>query len=229
MKKVGIIGGLGPETTAEFYLQIIQNVMDSGVLARPEILINSVPMDLAVEESFINGADQSAAYLKALTEAAQALERAGADFLVIPCNTVHIFIEDVRRAVAIPVLSIVEETARFLETQKIQKVGLLATKNTRQTNLYGQPVEEKRIEVFYPADEDQEKVGALITRLVHGERAQKDTAELEKIIEALALLGADAVLLACTDLQLVVPEQTGVPVFDTMRILADATSEVIIE
>ena len=227
MKKVGIIGGLGPETTAKFYLEIIESVKKDKPFQRPEILIDSVKMDLKVEESFINGNDQSSAYLELLTSAAKSLEKAGADFLVIPCNTVHIFIEEIRAAVNIPVLSIIEEVTNFLVESSIKKIGLLATNNTLKTGLYGKTLELHSIKIFHPSKENQEKIGHLITRLVNGEHTQEDKTQLTKIINSLKENKVEAILLACTDLQLIISEHNSIPIFDTMKILAKATSKKI--
>src|SRR5258708_349756 len=127
MKTVGIIGGLGPETTAKFYLEIISNSQHQNNEARPPILMWSIPLPLGIEEDLITRAQGEERYLPFMIDAAKRLEKGGADFIVIPCNSVHIFINEVRSSVNIPVLSIIEETLKFLKNKSISKVGLLAT------------------------------------------------------------------------------------------------------
>ena len=96
MKTVGIIGGLGPETTSEFYLDIVFSCQKKDRTARPPILISSVPMPYQIEEDAIEkniGIERISPFL--LTEAKR-LEKAGADFIVMPCNSLHVFIEEIR-------------------------------------------------------------------------------------------------------------------------------------
>ena len=122
MKTIGIIGGLGPETTSEFYLRLIFKSYQKNKIQRPPILMWSIPMEYKIENDLIQSATGEERYIPYLIEAAKRLESGGADFLVVPCNSVHIFIEEIRKAVGIPVLSIVEETANFLKEQNIEKV-----------------------------------------------------------------------------------------------------------
>ena len=110
MRTAGIIGGLGPETTSEFYLNVLFSVQQKSRVARPPLLIWNVPLPFAIEEEFILQATGAERYIPYLTDAAQHLERAGADFLVMPCNSLHMFIEQIRTNVKVPVISIIEET-----------------------------------------------------------------------------------------------------------------------
>ena len=91
MKKVGIIGGVGPETTAEFYLDVIFSCQEKNKTARPNIIISSIPLPYQIEEDLIMRNVGSERYIPYLTAEAQRLEKAGADFIVMPCNSLHIF------------------------------------------------------------------------------------------------------------------------------------------
>ena len=204
-KTVGIIGGLGPETTAKFYLEVLAKAEIVDASHRPSILIWNVPMDIAIEDSFIRGNDESKTYIKLLVEAAKKLEQARADFLAIPCNSVHVFIDKVRQAVSIPVLSIVEETDAFLTKNGIKKVGILATSATVKNRLYEELLEQRGIEVVLPSTNDQGELDASIARLVHNQGSEQDREKLESIITTLSNKGVQTTLLACTDLQLIAP------------------------
>ena len=228
-KTVGIIGGLGPETTAKFYLEVLAKAEIVDASHRPSILIWNVPMDIAIEDSFIRGNDESKTYIKLLVEAAKKLEQARADFLVIPCNSVHVFIDKVRQAVSIPVLSIVEETDAFLTKNGIKKVGILATSATVKNRLYEELLEQRGIEVVLPSTNDQGELDASITRLVHNQGSEQDREKLESIITTLSNKGVQATLLACTDLQLIAPSHPTVVIYDTMHILAESTVKKIFE
>lgn len=223
MKTIGIIGGLGPETTAHFYLQLIYEAFKLNQAQRPPVLMWSIPMDYEVEAAFIKGQERGEEYVGFLMDAAQRLEIGGADFIVIPCNSVHIFLKEVRAAVKIPVLSIVEETVKFLREQQVEEVGLLATKASLKAGLYQEALAEAGMELVTPEEKDQEQLGELINQLVRNERSAVQKKALQEIIKRLADQGPQTILLACTDLQLLVPEFAGVKIYDTMMILVEAT------
>lgn len=228
MKTIGIIGGLGPETTSEFYLRLIFKCYQRNKEQRPPILMWSIPMQYKIENDLIQSAIGEERYIPYLVEAAKRLESGGADFLVIPCNSVHIFIEEVRKAVNIPVLSIVEETANFLKEQNIDKVGILATLTTIKHGLYQKPLESKNIQVALPNENDQLEVGELINRLVLSRNGDEDKAKLLKIIENFRVHDVHTVVLACTDLQLLTPSHSDFKIYDSMEILADSSVERIL-
>lgn len=226
MKTIGIIGGLGPETTSKFYLELLYKSFQLNDSQRPPILMWSIPMEYQIEKDFILGEDRSAEYIKYLVEAAQRLEAGGADFIVVPCNSVHIFINEVIQAVSIPVLSIVEETSKFLAKNNISTVGLLATQASINDGLYQNELKENNIDTVLPANEEQKKMGTLINKLVRNEYSEDQKQELIEIINGLANSNVDAVLLACTDLQLLTPKHDSVEIIDTMKILVDSTVEM---
>ena len=136
MKTVGIIGGLGQETTSEFHLKVIFGCYQKNKDARPPILLWSVPLEYAIEDDLLQRSVGEERYIPYVTDAAKRLEKGGADFLVMPCNSLHIFIEEIRKAVDIPVLSILEETAGFLNKKGITEVGIFATSSSVKNKLY---------------------------------------------------------------------------------------------
>lgn len=227
MKTVGIIGGLGPETTSEFYLDIIFSCQKKSKTARPAVLISSVPLPYQIEEDLILKNDGSERYIPFLTQEARRLEKAGADFLVMPCNSLHVFIEDIRKAVSIPVLSIVEETVKFLKSENMQKVGIVSTSATIKNKLYENAFTENNIEYITPNELQQAKMGKFILNLVTGQQKNQDREELINIINDFEDKKLDCVILACTDLQLLIPHHPTLIIFDTMKILADATVKAI--
>jgi aspartate racemase len=229
MKTVGIIGGLGPETTSEFYLEVSFECFEKNKEQRPPILIWNVPQRYDIEKAAQVEAKGEEKYVPFLTDAAHMLEKAGADFLVMPCNTLHLFIEDIRKSVDIPVLSIIEETVAFLKKNDVSKVGLLATPSIVKNNLYGSALAQENIDVVLPDDFDQAKVGKMINNIVLNRHNNKDRNELIKIIEKFEGMEVKHVILACTDLQILIPEHHKLKIFDTMKIFVDATVEKILE
>ena len=223
MKTVGIIGGLGPETTSEFYLDLIFSCQKKDRTHRPSILIASVPLPYQIEEDLIMNNKGSERYIPFLITEAKRLEKAGANFIVMPCNSLHVFIKEIRKAVKIPVLSIIEETVKFLKKNKFKKVGIVSTSATIQNKLYETAFEGAGITYVTPDEFQQAKMGKFILNLVNGMQNNKDREELIKIISNFENKDVDCVVLACTDLQLLIPKHPTLKIFDTMKIFVDAT------
>ena len=228
-KTVGIIGGLGPETTSKFYLELIYSCRKFNEISYPHILIDSIPLPFEIEKEAIAEGFGYEKILPYLISTAKNLEKSGADFLVLPCNSLHIFIKDIRKAVKIPVLSILEETSKFLKEQKINKVGIVATLMTIQNKLYEKFLEQKKIQQIIPSELEQVKIGKLIHNLVSSKYDNKDRELLMKIIKSFTKDKVKHIILACTDLQLLMPKIKGIKIYDTMKILADATVRNIIK
>jgi len=229
MKTVGIIGGLGPETTSEFYLDLVFSCQKKDKTHRPSIIIASVPLPYKIEEEAITKNVGFERIPPFLIKEAKRLEKAGADFIVMPCNSLHVFIKEIRDAVDIPVLSIVEETVKFLKKNNLNKVGIVSTSATIKNKLYENAFAENKIDYEMPDDFQQAKLGKFILNLVTGMQNNKDREELIQIINDFEKKDVDCVILACTDLQLLIPQLPTLKIFDTMKIFADATVAEILK
>jgi len=229
MKTIGVIGGLGPETTSEFYLELVFGCYEKNKEERPPILIWNIPLRYEIEKDLLEKASGEERYIPYLIEAAKKLEKAGADFLVIPCNSVHVFINEVRNAVKIPVLSILEETAKFLKNNKISKVGLLATPSTVKRKIYENHLKNYGIKQILPDDFDQAKIGKMIKNIVLNRHNNKDRKEFINIINKFEDKNVENVILACTDLQILIPQHPKLKIYDTMKILADSSVNEILK
>lgn len=218
MKTVGIIGGLGPPTTAKFYMRIV-SLCSKQTKKRPSILIANVPITLELENKFINKSQGRREFRSLLIASANSLERGGADFIVLPCNTAHVFINDIRNSVNVPVLSIIDETVKTLKSRGVKKIGLLSTPATIKNKLF-----DKKINLVKPNKINQKKMGTIINDILKNKNINRNRHGLLKIIETISQK-SDALLLACTDLQLLIPEKeiNGKRIFDTLEILARAT------
>lgn len=228
MKTVGVIGGLGPETTAEFYLDIVFSCQKKSKVHRPGIVISSVPLTYQIEEDMIMknlGAEKLLPYLVA---EAKRLEKSGVDFIVMPCNSLHIFIDDIRKSVKVKVLSIIEETVKYVEKNNYKKVGIISTSATIQNKLYETAFEKAGIDFITPDALEQAKMGRIILNLVNGQQRNTDREEIIKIVNKYSDKGVDCVALACTDLQLLIPKHENLVVFDTMKILSDSVVEELL-
>lgn len=229
MKTVGIIGGLGPETTSEFYLDVVFSCYKKTKKSRPGMIIASVPLPYQIEEDLIMNNKGAERCIPFLVNEAKRLEKAGADFIVMPCNSLHVFIKEISNAVDIPVLSIVEETVKFLKKNNFNRVGIVSTSATIQNKLYETAFEENDIAYETPDEFQQAKMGKFILNLVTGQQKNSDREELIKIINDFEKKDVDCVVLACTDLQLLIPKHPTMKIFDTMKIFVDATVKEILE
>lgn len=229
MKTVGIIGGLGPETTAEFYLALVSMCQEKNKINLPPIIISSCPIPYKfLREAIIENVNLKNFLPYLLTEAKK-MEKSGANFIVMPCNSLHIFINEIRSAVNIPVLSIIEETINFLKKGKMNRVGIVSTTITTQNKLYENAFSKNNIIYFAPNDKQQSKLGKIVYNIVTGNKNKNDRNQLMQIISDYEGIGIDCVILACTDLQLLKPTNPKLKIFDTMKIFVNATVENILK
>jgi len=228
MKSVGVIGGLGPETTAEFYLEVIFQCQKLNSDQRPLIVISSVPLLFEIERDLIASNVGKERYIPFLVNEAKRLEKSGVDFLVMPCNSLHVFIDEIRNAVNIPVLSIVEETVNYLKTNGFNNVGLISTSATVANSVYETRFKEGGIGFITPNDLQRAKMDKIIQRLINGQHLNQDRELVMGVVQELTSQQVDCVALACTDLQLLLPKSDDVPIFDTMKILVESTVTTIL-
>lgn len=229
MKTIGLIGGMSWESTVTYYQVVNETVKERlGGLHSAKVLLYSV--DFAeIEECQASGDwDRSAAIL---TEAAQNLEKAGADFIVICTNTMHKIVPQMTAGIRIPILHIAEATAAELKKAGISKVALLGTKYTMCQDFYKAKLVEAGIQVLIPEGEDVELVNRVIyEELCLGEIREESRREYVRVIEGLAARGAQGVILGCTEIGLLIGQKdVSLPVFDTTLIHAARAAELALE
>ena len=221
MKTIGLIGGMSWESTVTYY-QIINETIKNrlGGLHSAKCILYSVDFD-EIEKYQTRGEwDKSA---DVLSEAAQALERAGADYIVICTNTMHKVVPEIDRRIHIPILHIADMTAVQLKKHGIRKVGLLGTKYTMQQDFYKNILIRQGIEVIVPNDDDVAVVNRIIyDELCLGKIFEKSKAAYLDIIHKLARNGAQGIILGCTEIGLLIQQSdTDIPLFDTTLIHAE--------
>jgi aspartate racemase len=215
MKTIGLIGGMSWESSSEYYRIINQEVKERlGGLHSAKCILYSVDFD-DIEVCQRNGEWESAARI--LTDAAQSLEAAGADFIVICTNTMHKVADSINSSIHIPLLHIADVTAQQVLAKGIETIGLLGTKYTMEQDFYKSRLESQGISVLIPEEADRVIVNAVIyNELCLGQISEKSRAMYKRIIEDLAGQGAEGIILGCTEIGLLVkPEDSRVPVFDT--------------
>lgn len=219
-KIVGIIGGMGPEATVDLLTKIIRATPAKRDQEHIRTLVDNNPRIPSRVEAILGYGPSPG---PVMAEMAKNLEKSGAHFLAIPCNTAHYYLSDVKEAVQIPVLDMIEETVKVLKADNIQNVALLATTATIATKLYENKLTEAGINFILPAPEYQEIVMETIFAVKSGdlEGIQKYT---DEIINHCLELGAQAVILGCTELPIAYKnkEKYKITFYDPTEILARA-------
>jgi aspartate racemase len=226
IRTIGILGGMGPVSSAHFYSEILTVCQRQfGAIEEwdfPAMILYSLP----VIESTNEGFDDRAVAVAALVPAVKILEKAGADFIVIPCNTAHYFLEELRSAVKIPILSMVECVMEEAVKQGRKTVGLMGTLMTVKTGLYLPSAKKRGISLLAIEGDEFQPVTDAIGNVTSGRMTSVDTEKLRAIAEALRKRGAESVILGCTELPLVLTAQdTDVPLLDSVHILAEAAAK----
>lgn len=221
MKTIGLLGGMSWESTLGYYRAInegIKNVL--GSLHSAKIAMYSVDFE-PIEQLQHAGDWEGTA--KILCEAAKSIQAAGADFLLICTNTMHKVAPEIEAAIQIPLLHIADATAEILVNEGIKTVGLLGTAFTMEQEFYkGRLTNNYGLQVLVPNEEDREIVHKVIYQeLCLGDIQSDSKAEYLRIIDALAAQGAEAVILGCTEIGMLVNQtDTNVRLLDTTAIHA---------
>ncbi len=217
MKTVGIIGGLGPEATNHLILKIIEGFELSGETSRPNILVDFVPVGIETESNLILK-NEPGDFVEILTNSAKRLA-VSAVFVIIACNSVHMFVDNIRSAVDIPVLSVIDEVCGL----DLKEVGILATEFTIKNKLF-----EHAGNLHNPDMMSQLAINATIDKLV--KRKSIDQVDVEKIESLLSFWEQKMVftcILGCSEMQLLSKLwkkwSKRIKFIDTMDILAKAT------
>ncbi len=225
MKTIGMIGGMSWESTLSYYKALNEGIKQAlGGLHSAKICMYSV--DFAEIEKLQHQGDW-AATAEILIDAARAVEAGGADFLLICTNTMHLVAPEVEAAISIPLLHIADATAERLVADRVKRVGLLGTRFTMEEEFYkGRLTDKYNIEVVVPESEDMDIVHNVIySELCLGNVSGDSRQEYLRIIESLRDKGAEAVILGCTEIALLVQQaHTSVPLYDTTEV--HATSAV---
>lgn len=223
MKKAGILGGMGPVSTIYFYDLIIKTFQKKYNAIYhsdyPYLVILNVPIPDNVEDL-----KQKEKMRNELIKAAKTLEKTGVDFIVMPCNTEHIFYYDIINNISTPMLNIIDETLKEVESEECSRVLLFSTSSTIRYKLY----EKRDIELFKPTDKEQNIVDGVIYNLLAGKVLQEDADKLVKIAKKYDVEG---IIVGCTELSilfdLIVDEIKDKKIFDSTKILARRTVKKI--
>ena len=196
-KTIGILGGMGPAATADLFTKIINNTEAGCDQDHLHVIIDSNTNIPDRTEALIHGgADPT----EPMTQSARRLAEAGAELIVMPCNTAHGFYDAVCASVTVPVLHMIKLTAEELMRHEITRAGLLATDGTVQSGIYETCFAGSGIELITPSPEAQAAVMDLTYNGVKAGKLDFDTSGFEKAVNELFDKGAQTLILGCTEL-----------------------------
>ena len=221
-KKIGIIGGLSPESTSSYYLYITREYTNKfGSYGYPEILIYSVNLENFHEWRKIGRWDIIADNIACNIEK---LKSAGADFAIIATNTMHKVYDEVEKKSGIPLINIIDSTAEELKEKGCKNPALLGTEYTMNEGFYHERMEKNGYNLITPDREDGKKIHKIIVEeLVRGKFTKEAKTTYLEIIKKLVDFGADGIILGCTEIPLLITEEdTDILLFDTASIHAKA-------
>ena len=196
-KIIGVIGGMGPLATVDLYRKIVEHTDADCDQAHVRTIIDSNTNIPDRTAALLSGGESP---VKELQSSARLLEQAGAQVLVMPCNTAHCFYDAVQACVGVPILNMIELTVQALKRQSISRAGLLATDGTVQSGIYQKHFEARGIELLLPDPEDQAAIMDMIYRGVKAGCTDYDTSRVRSALDRLLACGAQTLILGCTEL-----------------------------
>ncbi|MBQ0101229.1 MAG: amino acid racemase [Firmicutes bacterium] len=218
---LGIIGGLGPMATVYFYEMLTAHTDAKSDQEHIDILISS-RATTPDRTAYITGRSTDSP-LPYMIEELKRLENAGVTLAVMPCNTAHYFIDELKNSARVPMLDIIEETVKLCRARGFKRLGLLATEGTASTGSYPKRAEPLGAEIVLPSEEGQKKVSEIIySQIKKGLPA--DARLFSEVADEMKAKGCDTVILGCTELSLVKKQMSLGPYFtDSLEALAWST------
>ncbi|HEX5463176.1 MAG TPA: aspartate/glutamate racemase family protein [Burkholderiales bacterium] len=221
MKTIGLLAGMSWESSALYYRRINEETKRAlgGLHSAP---IAMVSVDFQEIEDYQRRNDWTAA-AQVLSDKARKVQAAGADFLLICTNTMHIVAEEIESAISIPVLHLADATADRIKAAGLERVGLLGTRFTMGQEFYKGRLEQHGLKVLVPEAEDRETVHRVIyEELCLGKVLPESRAEYLRIMEQLSAAGSEGIIEGCTEITMLVQQShTTIPLFDTTAIHAE--------
>ncbi len=217
-KTIGILGGMGPDATALFFQRVIALTPAQCDQEHIPIIINNNPQIPDRTDAILANGENP---VPALQDAIVILEKASVDFIFIPCNTVHVYYDEMQRCVDVPIVNLIESVVddilkRFPD---INKVGLLSTLGTIKSGLYHNTLLKHDIELVAPNEVQHDNLQGAIQEL---KKQSKDTSAIQSLANDLVRAGVQGIILGCTELSLIAKQLIlSVPVFDSIEILAE--------
>jgi len=229
MKTIGLIGGMSWESTKVYYELINKKIQQLlGGFNSARIVLYSV--DFAEIEK-LQHENNWQELCQLMSEAAQKLEKAGAEMVLLCTNTMHLCSDSIIQNISVPFLHIAEAAGQKIASQKIRKIGLLGTRFTMEKDFYKTLLNQQfGMEVIIPGEAERERVHRIIyEELVHGKIRSESREKMKTIIQHLQEKGAEGVILGCTEIPLLISQKDAdIPIFDTTQIHAEKAAELAV-
>ncbi len=225
MKTLGIIGGFGPEATAQFYLQLVDATRKVNHETQPNIILRNVSVPRMLEHDALILGKNLSAFIPFLTTAAKQLQRSGAELVVLPCNTLHAHEREIRNAISVPFVSVIGASVARLRDVKVKRVGILGSRITVEQNIFRDQASD--ITFISVNAAIQTNINAGLDRFV----ATNDSVVLKLALKRACIFlkqhDIHDILVACTDFHGLCPTIPGVRIHDTLDILVEATVNML--
>ena len=214
---------MGPAASVRLYKLIVELSQKKYKAEQdtdfPPVFLYSLALEGFDEKGFVD----PDLIKKQLIAGVKKIESSGVDFIIIACNTVHFFYKEMQSSVKVPILSIVEETARAVQRKKMRSIGLLCSESTRLLGMYQKTFAKYGIKIITASDEEQLKINEVVLHVMSGHQDRKDKIILKKNMRSLCKKGAQGIVLGCTELPLAINQtDTKTFLFDSLAILAQS-------
>ena len=223
---VGVLGGMGPDATIDFMSKVVEMTTARKDQDHIRMLVDHNP---TVPDRQNTSPEQRQAVMETLADMAVGLEEAGADFLVMPCNTAHAFLDEALDRISIPFINIVRETVNAVREAESEanSVGMLAANACLEAGLYQAELHNAGLRVLKPSVNEQATVMQLIYRIKGGDQGSGVAHEMENRANSLIQRGADVIIGGCTEVPLVLSTSNlSVPFVSSTEVLARRTVEI---
>ncbi len=214
--KIGVLGGIGPEATGEFYLNLVRGLQQSGVISNntdfPQIFINSIPAPELISENISD--EQLSPYRSGLKE----LDSFNVNVIVMVCNTIHLYYTKLQTGIRAPIIDLRQKVKERMLREGIKKVSVLGTPATIKNGLYRFDV----IDAINPSPQEIESLSDAIFKYNKGEDKEAQQQIVERIARKCLDRGAETILLACTELAVMLKD-VNIRKIDTLGVLVEAT------
>jgi aspartate racemase len=216
---IGVLGGMGPEASEYLYKMLIElSIKEFGAESNdsfPEVVLYSIPVPDTISS------DQALANVRdMLVDRVTHLNSLDLICLSIACNTIHVLLPDLQAASRVPFVSMIEEVADNVAEDGKKKVTILGTPSTIRYRLYQTALDKRGIESVTPAPEQLDTLEGIIRNVIAGTAGPEDERRIVEVADSLATQGAQGVILGCTELPLVFPEDYRLSVYNSLKILA---------
>lgn len=223
-KIIGVVGGMGPDATVDLFQKIVSKTSAEKDQDHHKLLIYNNPQIPDRTAAILENGENP---LPELLKTAEKLEKAGADFLAIPCNTAHYYYGDLNKEIGIEIINMIEEVAKKVDgNNNIKKVGLMGTKGVIKSKIYHKELNKFDIEVIQPNEKNMDKIMEIIYAIKSGKQDKNRQSKLTEIALDLIDKGAEGLILGCTELPLLfAKDKFDYPLFISQDILAEIAVE----